>query len=128
MFQKISKQSVKFLRVLRKNTIGLDIFEKILKVFDKRSIEKVNFYLFLGKVVAKIRACGNNIIFLQECFSGKGTLNPPNPHAYTTACHHLNTTILSLSLDIPHSSDSGLLGAYSNCFDRSSIMPMDSIA
>ena len=29
-------------------------FEKSLEIFDKNSIEKLNFYLFWGKVVAKI--------------------------------------------------------------------------
>ena len=43
-------------------------FEKILEIFDENSIEKLHFYLFLGKVVAKIRAFGNTIIFLQQFF------------------------------------------------------------
>ena len=55
-------------------------FEKILEIFDENSIEKLNFYLFLGKVVAKNRAFGNNIIFLQHFFRlGGGGSSPPNP-------------------------------------------------
>ena len=37
-FKKISKLCVKFLRVWTKNTIGWEIFEKILKFFDENSI------------------------------------------------------------------------------------------
>ena len=48
-----------------------------MKILDENSIEKLNFYLFLGKVVAKNRAFGNNIIFLQQFFSGSGDFEPP---------------------------------------------------
>ena len=54
-------------------------FEKILEIFDENSIEKLNFYLLLGKVVAKSRAFGNNIIFLQQFFSGSGGGVEPPP-------------------------------------------------
>ena len=48
------------------------------EIFDENSIEKLNFYLFLGKVVAKNRAFGNSIIFLQQSFPvGGGGFNPP---------------------------------------------------
>ena len=48
-------------------------FEKILKFFDENSIEMLNFYLFLGKDVAKNIAFGNNIIFLHFfLFEGGG--------------------------------------------------------
>ena len=47
-------------------------FEKTLEIFDENSIEKLNFYLFLEKVVAKNRAFGNNIIFLQQFFPVRG--------------------------------------------------------
>ena len=64
---------------------------KILKIFGENSIEKLNFYLFLRKVVAKNRAIGNNIIFLQQFYlvrrgwvqgrsqGGKGGNSPPKP-------------------------------------------------
>ena len=55
------------MRVWTKNTIGWEIFEQILKIFDENSIEKSNFYLFVGKVV-KNRAFRNNIFFLQQFF------------------------------------------------------------
>ena len=63
-------------------------FEKILEIFDENSIEKLNFYLFLGKVAAKNRAFGNNIIFLQQFFPvGGGVQTPPNPPAYATGAN-----------------------------------------
>ena len=40
---------------------------------------KIAFLSILGKVVAKNRAFGNNIIFLQQFFSGSGGLNPQPP-------------------------------------------------
>ena len=47
--------------------------EKILKSFDENSIEKQNFYLLWGKVVAtNNRAFGNTILFLKQFFSGSG--------------------------------------------------------
>ena len=60
-------------------------FEKKLEIFDENSIEKLNFYLFLCKPVAKNRVFGNNIIFLQHFFSGSGAgfeppLSPCVPH------------------------------------------------
>ena len=66
-------------------------FEKILKFLDKISFEKLNFYLFLsfiylfGKVVARNRAFGNNINFLQQFLSisvGERSLCPPTGGAY----------------------------------------------
>ena len=80
-FKIISKPCVKLLRVWTKNTIGWEYFEKILKIFDDNSIEKLNFYLFLGKVVAKNRGFGNNIIFLQQFFRirGGGGWTPVSP-------------------------------------------------
>ena len=52
--------------------------EKIVKIFDENSIEKWNFYLFLGKFVAKNRNFGNNIIFLQQFFPVRGGgVEPP---------------------------------------------------
>ena len=67
--------------------------EKTLEIFDENSIEKLNFSLFWGKVVAKNRAFGNNIIFLQQFFllgGGRGALNSPNPPAYATDCNWLS--------------------------------------
>ena len=45
---------------------------KILIIFVENSIEKLNFYLFLRKVVAKNRAFGNNIIFIQKFIPVRG--------------------------------------------------------
>ena len=54
-------------------------FEKILKFFDKNSLENFTFYLFLEKLLLKI-AFENNIIFLQHFFNfGGGTFPVPPP-------------------------------------------------
>ena len=60
-FQKFSKVCVKRLRVWTKRTLGCDIFEK--NFFDENPIEKFNFFLFFGKVLAKNGAFGNNISY-----------------------------------------------------------------
>ena len=51
LFSKKSKLSVKFLRVGRKTQLVWKIFEKNLKILDENSIDKLNFYLFLGKLL-----------------------------------------------------------------------------
>ena len=92
--QKISKPCVKFSRVWTKNTIVWEYFEKILKFFDENSMEKLNFYLFFGKFVAKNRNFGINIIFLQQFSPVRGGLNPPNPPAYATAPCNITSDVL----------------------------------
>ena len=77
--KEISRPCVKFSRVWTKNTTVWGKFQKILKFFDENSMEKLNFYLFLGKFVAKNRNFGNNIIFLQQFFSGSGWGSNPPP-------------------------------------------------
>ena len=52
--------------------------EKTLEFFDENSTEKLNFYLFLGKVVAKNSAFGNNIVFY-NIFPVRREFDPPNP-------------------------------------------------
>ena len=52
-FKGISKPCVKFSRVWTKNTIAWGDFEKILKNLNENVMEKLNFYLFFGKFVAK---------------------------------------------------------------------------
>ena len=47
-------------------------FEKISKIFDENSIEKLNFYFIFPKFVTKNRALGNNTSFLQQFFSVSG--------------------------------------------------------
>ena len=76
--KKFQKHAFNF-RAFGRKTIGWGNFEKILKIFDENSIEKLNFYLFLGKFVAKYRNFGNNIIFLQQFFPVRGGFEPPNP-------------------------------------------------
>ena len=75
-FEKFNKPCVNFSRVWTKTTIFWKILE-ILKIFYENSIEKLNFYLFLGNVVAKNRAFGNNIIFLLQFFPVWGFNQPP---------------------------------------------------
>ena len=76
-YAKNSKPCVKFSRVWTKNTIVWGKLEKILKISDENSMEKLNFYLFLGNFVAKNRTFGNNIIFLQQFFPVRGGWTPP---------------------------------------------------
>ena len=59
-------------------------FDKTLEIFDENSIQKLNFYLFLGKVVARNRAFGNNIIVLQQIFPLGGGIFPRSPPGYAT--------------------------------------------
>ena len=55
-------------------------FLEILKFFHENSIENLNFYLFLGTVIVKNRAFGNNIISLQQFFPVRGEgFEPPTP-------------------------------------------------
>ena len=58
-------------------------FEKILKVFDENSLEKLNFlflfFIFFRKFVTQNRAFGNNTIFLQQFFRFRGGEFPPLP-------------------------------------------------
>ena len=77
--KEITKPRVKFSRVLMKNTICWGNSEKILKLFDENSIEKLKLYLFFGQFVAKNRNFGNNIIFLQQFFFRFGGGSNPHP-------------------------------------------------
>ena len=95
--KEITKPFAKFSRVWTKNAIVWGKFEKILKIFDENSMEKLNFYLFLGKFVAKNRNFGNNIIFLQHFFRFWGVNPPPNPSAYAT---DLMITLFSVNLTL----------------------------
>ena len=71
-------------------------FEKILEIFDEYSIEKLNFYLFLGKVLAKNRASGINFIFLQQIFPVRGGLNPLT----LCLCHWLDWGVVDRGLGV----------------------------
>ena len=66
--KEISKPCLKFSRVWTRNTISWGKFEKNLKFLDENSIEKLNFYQFLGKFVTKNRAFGKNHHFSQKLF------------------------------------------------------------
>ena len=83
--KKFQKHALNF-RAFGRKTIVWGNSEKMLKIFDENSMEKLNFYLFLGKFVGKYRNIGNNIIFLQQFFPVRGGLNPPNPHPCVRHC------------------------------------------
>ena len=69
--KEITKPCVKFSRVWTKNTICWENFEKILKLFDENSIEKLNLYLFFGEFVAK-KETSEITSFFYNNFSGSG--------------------------------------------------------
>ena len=80
IFQKeLTNHALIFSRLDQKRKL-LGNFEKILKIFDENSIEKLNFYfifilnfnLIFRKFVTKNRAFGNNTSFLQQFFSVSG--------------------------------------------------------
>ena len=50
IFQRKFKNPPLDFRAFGRKTIGWENFEKILKFFDENSIEKLNFYLFWGKI------------------------------------------------------------------------------
>ena len=81
------------MRVWTKNA-NSEIFEKILKIFDENSIEKLNFYFIFRKFVTKNRAFGNNTSFLQF-FSVSGGGDFPFPPGYALACLVLINYLLS---------------------------------
>ena len=66
--KKISKPCVKFSRVWTKNTIRWGNFEKILKIFDENSIEKLNFYLFWEYLLLKIKPSEITSFFYNNFF------------------------------------------------------------
>ena len=82
-FKKINKHMRSFFAVWTKYTL-LGNFEKFLKIFDKKFDRKIVFLTICGKVVAKNRAFGNNIIFLQQFFPFRGGGFPPFPPGYAT--------------------------------------------
>ena len=60
-------------------------FEKILKVFDKNSLEKLNFYLFLEKLLLKIESSEKTSFFYNSFFNfGEGGTFPVFPPAGAT--------------------------------------------
>ena len=63
-FKKVNKLFVTFLRLWTKNANCWEI----LKILEENSIEKIDFSIISGKIVAKYRALGNNTRFLQQFF------------------------------------------------------------
>ena len=74
VFENFNKPCVNVSRVWTKTTNCL----KTLEIFDENSIEKLNFYLFFGKVVEKIEI-SEITSFFYNIFSGSGGVNPSNP-------------------------------------------------
>ena len=69
-FKRLNKPVFLFRRLDKKHKL-LGNFEKMLKIFDENSIEKLNFIMLFGKFATKNRAFGNNI-FLQQFFPFRG--------------------------------------------------------
>ena len=76
--KKVKNYALNFRAFWRKHVCLEKIWENF-ENFDENSMEKLNFYLFLGKFVAKNGNFGNNIIFLQQFFRLGGGSKPPNP-------------------------------------------------
>ena len=70
-------------RVFGRKTIAWEILEKILKIFDENSKEKLDFYLFLGKLLLKLEH-SEIISFLYNIFFQLRGVEPPYPSAYAT--------------------------------------------
>ena len=66
--------------------IGWEILRKFWQVLMKNQLKNCVFILFLGNFVAKNRNFANNIILLQQFFSGSGerVLTSPNPSSMRT--------------------------------------------
>ena len=77
-FQKIKKPWVNLLRFGRKTQIVGKFWTFLMKILWKNLI----FYFYLGKIVTKNRAFGNNTFFLQQFvrfLGGGGRISPPPP-------------------------------------------------
>ena len=66
-FEKFNKPCVTFSRVLMKSRNCWEILRKLWKILKKFN-RKIKFLTMFGKVFAKNRAFGNNIIFLEQFF------------------------------------------------------------
>ena len=72
------------------------MFEKIVKIFDENSMEKLHFSYFLRKSVAKNRTFGNTITFLQQVFPVRGGGGGWTPPCLRHCVDILNETDISL--------------------------------
>ena len=77
-FEEINKTCVNISCVWTKNTNRQEFFEKMLKIYDENSIEKLHFNQF-QKSLTKNRAFGNSIFFLQQFFMFRGGKFPTPP-------------------------------------------------
>ena len=66
-FKKFQNYALHFCAFGRK-TQFVGKFEKILKIFDENSIEKLHFYLFLGKLLLKIEPSEITSVFYNNFF------------------------------------------------------------
>ena len=72
--KKLQNQALNFRAFGRKT----QLVGEILRIFDENSIEKLNFYLFFGKFVAKNRNSEITSFSYNNFFLfGGGSLNPP---------------------------------------------------
>ena len=83
-------------------------FEKILKVFDENSIEKLHFYFIFilnfilnfifRKFVTKNRAFGNNTSFLQQFFRFRGGGEFPPFPPWLRPCYALEVHLMKFHI------------------------------
>ena len=82
-FKNINKPCINFSRALTKNTNFWEILRKfwnfLMKILYKNGIFYIYIYIFIRKFVSKIRAFGNNSIFLRQFFRFRGGGFPPFP-------------------------------------------------
>ena len=88
-YSKLYKPCVNLARVWTRSINCTKGFDEILKILDENSIEKLSFKVSFGKVDAKNRAFGNNIIFLQQFFQFREWNAPSVPPYYATVSPQL---------------------------------------
>ena len=91
---KFPKPALNFCVFWRKTQFFWEFFSNIWQFINENSI-KIEVLSMPGKVVAKSRAFGNNIIFLRQIFPvGGGGLNPTPRTAPHTPLNCLNLTVI----------------------------------
>ena len=78
-YTKFYKPCVNFSRVGTKNTTWWKSFEKILKILEKNSIEKLTFRLFLERLMLKIEPSEITSFFYNNFFQFRGWNVPGVP-------------------------------------------------
>ena len=86
ILQKDLKRCVNFLHVSTKNANCWERFDKPLKFFDENSMEKLNFKLFLERLLQNIESAEIRAFFYNKPFhcGGWGAVVPGYPPGYAT--------------------------------------------